>query len=538
MPASCAPTILPSSPVPASVVPTITTIAVGGEKTASTPRQQRPPCCKCLPGKGVQDAITNDPVSPVPTTASGTSPEPGEVATLTYPDGSSYQGQLLDGKRNGRGTLTLADGTLYQSDWRDDKRHGEGQEVFPDGSRFSGCYEDGFRSGLGVMTWPEGSRYSGQFARGRANGEGHLLRTDGSVYRGQFSEDCMCGDGCMQWKDGVEYKGQFYANRRRGVGKMKWKTGRWRSYDGDWRDGVQHGHGTLVDMHGHVFSGSFRCGKLLCWDDDAKSVNDDVVEVSFHVPEYWSNQDLALGFNDRKEVPEGFHEQIALLLERTFKGIRTRDRTGQVPAALRLVKCHRVENSAMWLRYLRAKSRVSLKRADGVRPVNELDGNPETGHVRTLDLLDPEYARHLDTAQVNEFYLWHGTTPEGAIGISTNGFRLSLAGSRAGTFFGKGCYFAECSSKCDEYAREGDSILAGVYALLLCRVTCGNMFRITHSDLSQIDQALKTGEYDSVLGDREASVGTYREFVIFDEELVYPEYVVLYERKYNSPRSC
>eukprot|EP00927_Polykrikos_kofoidii_P086963 TRINITY_DN9897_c0_g2_i1.p1 TRINITY_DN9897_c0_g2~~TRINITY_DN9897_c0_g2_i1.p1 ORF type:complete len:539 (+),score=59.72 TRINITY_DN9897_c0_g2_i1:99-1715(+) len=538
MPAACSPTIPPSSHVAASVVPTFTTTVSGGENAVATPRKNRLPCCNCLVGKVMQEAVTNDPIESLPPSAAGTSQDPGEVATLTYPDGSKYQGQFLDGKRHGRGSWTLADGTIYRSQWCDDKRHGEGQETFPDGSRFVGTYVDGFRSGLGVMTWPEGSKYSGQFARGRANGEGHLLRTDGSVYKGHFSDDCMCGEGCMQWKDGVEYKGQFYANRRRGVGKMKWTTGRWRSYEGEWRDGVQHGHGTLEDTNGLFFSGSFRCGKLLCWDDDAKAVNDELAEIPFQVPEYWSNQDSALGFNDRKEVPEGFHEQISLLLERTFKDVRTRDRTGQVPAALRLVKCHRVENSAMWLRYMRAKARIVSKRPDGVRPINELDGNPETGHVRTVELLDPEYQQRLDTAQVNEFYLWHGTTPEGAIGISTNGFRLSLAGSRAGTFFGKGCYFAECSSKCDEYAREGDSILAGVYALLLCRVACGNMFRITHSDLSQIEQALKTGEYDSVLGDREASVGTYREFVVFDEELVYPEYVVLYERKYNSPRAC
>merc|ERR1740130_1870305 len=124
------------------------------------------------------------------------------------------------------------------------------------------------------MTWPEGSRYSGQFSRGRANGEGHLLRTDGSVYKGHFSEDCMSGDGCMQWKDGVEYRGQFVANRREGIGKMKWTTGRWRSYEGEWRDGMQHGHGTLVDQSGQVFSGVFRCGKLIRWDDDTKTLAD------------------------------------------------------------------------------------------------------------------------------------------------------------------------------------------------------------------------------------------------------------------------
>merc|ERR1719313_598192 len=145
-----------------------------------------------------------------------------------------------------------------------------------------------------------------------------------------------------------------------------------------------------------------------------------------------------------------------------------------------------------------------------------------------------KHTEHLDS-NVNEFYLWHGTTPEGAIGISTDGFKLAYAGSHAGTYFGRGCYFAECSSKSDEYARAGDSIFAGVFALLLCRVTCGSLFRTTVPDHASIDKALASGDYDSVLGDREASVGTYREFVVYDEDLVYPEYVLLYERKFDAP---
>eukprot|EP00929_Paragymnodinium_shiwhaense_P108258 TRINITY_DN7458_c0_g1_i1.p1 TRINITY_DN7458_c0_g1~~TRINITY_DN7458_c0_g1_i1.p1 ORF type:complete len:587 (-),score=53.16 TRINITY_DN7458_c0_g1_i1:79-1839(-) len=521
------------------------------DRESAWPRRSVLACCGCLRSRVVPQAVHIDPVvplaastshrssSPIPIGArSSSSAHAAEAASLSYPDGNKYEGQLVDGKRHGRGVLTLGDGTTYDADWRNDRRHGEGSELFPDGSRFTGKYADGLRSGHGVMTWPEGSRYCGQFSRGRANGEGHLLRTDGSVYKGNFSEDCMCGEGWMQWKDGVEYRGQFVANRREGVGTMKWTAGRWRSYEGDWRDGMQHGHGTLHDMHGQEYSGVFRCGKLLRWDEDTKGLAESdvsVPKVPLSVPDYWTNQDMQIGFNERKDVQEDFQAQISKLLDGTFKAVRTRDRFGQVPSSLRMVKCHRVENSAMWTRYLRAKSRVLARRPDGVKLVNELDGNPDTGFVRTQELMEDQYKQRLD-ARVNEHYLWHGTTPEGAIGISTNGFRLSLAGSRAGTYFGKGCYFAECSSKSDEYAREGENIFFGVYALLLCRVVCGSLFRITHSDVDAIQTALSSGTYDAVMGDREASVGTYREFVIYDEELVYPEYVVLYERKHNSPR--
>ncbi len=34
---------------------------------------------------------------------------------------------------------------------------------------------------------------------------------------------------------------------------------------------------------------------------------------------------------------------------------------------------------------------------------------------------------------LNEFYLWHGSSPAGVAGISADGFKLSMAGSHAGT---------------------------------------------------------------------------------------------------------
>lgn len=187
---------------------------------------------------------------------------------VRYPNRSTYEGQFQNGKRHGFGVLTLSDGTRYEAEWRNDERHGEGKEFCPDGTTFKGCYLKGMRHGNGEMTWPEGSKYSGQFERGRANGDGQLLRTDGSVYQGQFAEDCMSGEGRMEWRDGVAYTGQFSANRREGFGKMKWSTGRWASYEGDWKDGLQCGEGTLINHEKQAFRGIFRAGKLERWLDD------------------------------------------------------------------------------------------------------------------------------------------------------------------------------------------------------------------------------------------------------------------------------
>mmetsp|Transcript_17513 Transcript_17513/g.39601 ORF Transcript_17513/g.39601 Transcript_17513/m.39601 type:complete len:89 (-) Transcript_17513:10-276(-) len=70
--------------------------------------------------------------------------------------------------------------------------------------------------------------------------------------------------------------------------------------------------------------------------------------------------------------------------------------------------------------------------------------------------------------------------------------------------------------------------------MLRCRVFCGELFWVARRDDAKIEAALRGGAYDGVLGDREASVGTYREFVVFRERQIYPEYVVLYKRIFDS----
>eukprot|EP00931_Biecheleriopsis_adriatica_P090336 TRINITY_DN64339_c0_g1_i1.p1 TRINITY_DN64339_c0_g1~~TRINITY_DN64339_c0_g1_i1.p1 ORF type:complete len:935 (-),score=172.18 TRINITY_DN64339_c0_g1_i1:31-2433(-) len=257
----------------------------------------------------------------------------------------------------------------------------------------------------------------------------------------------------------------------------------------------------------------------------------DEIPVGACCPRYWKNQDFGHRFTDRLEVGAQLEEQLQSMLEKTWKDKRTRDRKdGEMPLGVKLVKAERLEDCNLWLRYLRGKEELKQRRPNGVRPVNELDGQSESGFVRTVEAMAEQDVESLE-ASLNECYLWHGTTVEGALGITSGGFKLSFSGSHAGSMFGKGAYFAECSSKADEYTRDSDNpIYKGIYAMLLCRVLCGEMFYITKSDHRAIAAALDSGAHDAVLGDREASVGTYREFVVFDDRLIYPEYIVLYKR--------
>merc|ERR1712078_754507 len=54
---------------------------------------------------------------------------------------------------------------------------------------------------------------------------------------------------------------------------------------------------------------------------------------------------------------------------------------------------------------------------------------------------------------INEVWLFHGTGDTAAQKITSNVFKVNLAGSNAGTLYGRGIYLAERPSKSDEYAQ-------------------------------------------------------------------------------------
>jgi len=247
------------------------------------------------------------------------------------------------------------------------------------------------------------------------------------------------------------------------------------------------------------------------------------VKANPTLPAYWTNKDPSTAFDSKEKVPE-MAEQMQDLLDNTFKAKATRDRHEPMPKRLKLVSAHRIEDQHLWASYALQRERIRTLRGTCVA-VRDMEGS---GEVKTARGFGTDLSQ-----DINEFYLWHGTSPTGAFGIRQEGFNISLAGSAVGTMFGPGAYFGECCSKSDEYAKcDNSGVFSGVYALLLCRVVCGETFRITKSDIPAIQKALNTKGFDSVLGDREASVGTFREFVVFNAAQIYPEFVVLYKREF------
>lgn len=244
-------------------------------------------------------------------------------------------------------------------------------------------------------------------------------------------------------------------------------------------------------------------------------------------PPYWTNALATDSFHQLEDVADEEQDIIQELMTATYKDIPTRDREGRMARHFEVLDVKRIEASNQWKPYANRVHNLKLKRRNA-KPIEEIS---QGGPIETSEVSSRLPARL--NKEINEAYFWHGSSPAGINGIVGSGFRLAFANC---TLFHTGLYFAEASTKSDEYAREGTRYPHGeVCAVLLCRVAMGQpalFLQGGDDERNNIEEMVGSDQFDSVLGDREACVGTYREFIVYREDQCYPEYLVFYRRKF------
>mmetsp|Transcript_40343 Transcript_40343/g.94826 ORF Transcript_40343/g.94826 Transcript_40343/m.94826 type:complete len:894 (+) Transcript_40343:102-2783(+) len=248
-------------------------------------------------------------------------------------------------------------------------------------------------------------------------------------------------------------------------------------------------------------------------------------------PPYWTDPGCISGTVGHKLIP-GTAEELSWmqeLLDKTFKQKVTRDRRDGQPLADRFaaVQCLRSEHPELWDRFAkRRKTLASTCKNDPGAMQNFVV--PKT--MAASEGLASRCIHATFGNPANQAYLLHGTNPTAAVAILSSSFKVDLAGKTAGTMFGPGVYLAESSTKADEYARDDvGGEYDGLYAVLVCKVVLGRSFLTEKA--GDFTEQVTSGRFDHVLGDREKAVGTFREFVLFHEASIYPEYAVFYRRE-------
>jgi len=246
----------------------------------------------------------------------------------------------------------------------------------------------------------------------------------------------------------------------------------------------------------------------------------------------------------KAELDLGHDEVLKQLFQKLFDdtkaSIVTRDRAargaGGMPRGYRVQKVISVMNAESWKSYMERLDNIAqaCRRHAGAAPLSAEVWKEWSGVVHTAshgnEILKRSRLPELEEG-ANEFLMFHGTKPEAADLIAMNHFDMAFA-CKTG-LFGAGLYFAENSSKSDEYVK-GDS--KGWYPMILCRVTLGRIYYCANQDPTKdpgrdkLESACTTGGYHCVLGDRLKARGTYREYVVYDHFQVYPQFIVWYSR--------
>jgi len=301
---------------------------------------------------------------------------------------------------------------------------------------------------------------------------------------------------------------------------------------------------TLLGESAHIADERLRLQAL--HDAASRASLDDVVDRAVaafggHLPIEWGSKDGKRKSLDllRKMtvVDASLVARIQELVEQTFYGwggggklTVTRDRRNDLATYLRVEEVVHIQNAANFLNFKRRRDVVA--REFMALPATERRSDWE---VKTARVSLGGVCYHKDepvNASINEYWLWHGTGEASAAGITDTDFDMSMVGKAAGSLFGRGLYFAESCMKADEYTYPDSR---GWSPLLLCRVVLGRCYYCDAKkpwDIADVlESACRGGGFHAVVGDREKVRGTFREFVVFDNDQIYPEYIVWYSRE-------
>eukprot|EP00760_Papus_ankaliazontas_P008348 PhM_4_TR1373/c0_g1_i1/m.103961/K10799/TNKS; tankyrase len=204
-------------------------------------------------------------------------------------------------------------------------------------------------------------------------------------------------------------------------------------------------------------------------------------------------------------------------------------------STLQINSVRRVENSDLWGDYYTLRSKIAARTSGPVLGVVTKQSH----------------------APSNEYYLFHGLNGALVNTVINEGFDERVSNLRG--MFGCGVYFAENSSKSDQYSHTADCKQVGaVYKggtavpctcasstasryMLLCRVTLGDPHVLLAATSSSSEPLRRppvnpktSRPFDSILGESKSHNASaslaFREYIVFDRRQVYPEFIIEYSR--------
>lgn len=192
-------------------------------------------------------------------------PSTGYKKCFRYLDTNlTYQGQYLNGLKEGLGTEISEMGEIYTGNFHNDLRHGSGVLIQINGDVIIANFVNDEAEGPGESSNSRTKiRYKGTFVDSRKEGEGEEEGENGYRYKGQFHEGYKNGEGELFLPNGDHYIGKFLNNKFHGPGTLIYgEESVVKKYEGEFRGGKWHGIGTVEFKDGRVFEGECVSGGI------------------------------------------------------------------------------------------------------------------------------------------------------------------------------------------------------------------------------------------------------------------------------------
>jgi hypothetical protein len=209
-----------------------------------------------------------------------------------------YEGDLVDGKRNGKGICVYANMCRYEGEWKNNRRNGYGIYMNENGDKYEGEWKDDYANGKGIILYKNCDciRYEGEMQNDTINGNGKMIYANGDIYEGDFVDFVKCGKGVFTYhNNGDKYDGEWKDDKKNGNGKMiyvngdiyegEWEDNKYNGcgkmiyankdkYYGEWKDGQKNGDGKMIYVNGDVYDGNWKDDKrddygiFICHNND------------------------------------------------------------------------------------------------------------------------------------------------------------------------------------------------------------------------------------------------------------------------------
>lgn len=197
---------------------------------------------------------------------------------IRWASGDRYEGDIVQGQRQGQGSFAWASGQRYSGLWVNDQPQGKGQMRFANGDEYEGEVAQGLPSGQGRMRYASGDQFEGRFAGGKPDGQGvyrwasgqryegpwlneqphgqgKLSFANGNVFEGELRQGKPEGTGALTFASGDRYEGTVSQGQPHGEGRYRWTNGD--QYSGQWQQGRKHGKGRMQWANGDAWEGRF-----------------------------------------------------------------------------------------------------------------------------------------------------------------------------------------------------------------------------------------------------------------------------------------